>query len=57
MTSGIITAFAMLAFIGITIWVFLLKRKEDFDEQAHLPLDDDEPMKTEASETNKETSS
>ncbi len=42
MTSGIITAFAMLAFIAITIWVFVLKRKEDFDEQAHLPLDDDE---------------
>ena len=57
MTSGIVTAFAMLAFIGITIWVFLLKRKEDFDEQAHLPLDDDEPMKSEESETNKETSS
>lgn len=57
MTSGVITAFAMLAFIGITIWVFLLKRKEDFDEQARLPLDDDEPMKSEESETNKETSS
>lgn len=57
MTSGIITAFAMLAFIGITIWVFSLKRKEDFDEQANLPLDDDEPMKSEESETNKETSS
>lgn len=57
MTSGIITAFAMLAFTGITIWVFFLKRKEDFDEQAHLPLDDDEPMKSEESEKNKETSS
>lgn len=43
MISGLITAFAMLAFIAITIWVFFLKRKEDFDEQAHLPLEDDLP--------------
>ncbi len=46
MTSGLFTAFAMIAFIAITIWVFVLKRKEDFDEQAHLPLDDDLPTKS-----------
>lgn len=55
MTSGIITAFAMLAFIAITIWVFILKRKEDFDEQAHLPLEDELPDTKESTET-KETS-
>lgn len=56
MTSGIVTAFAMLAFIAITIWVFVVKRKEDFDEQAHLPLDDELPHSKESTET-KETSS
>lgn len=44
MTSGIITAFAMIAFLAIAVWVFLIKRKEDFDEQAHLPLEDDKPL-------------
>lgn len=44
MTSGIITAFAMIAFLAIAIWVFVIKRKEDFDEQAHLPLEDDMPL-------------
>ncbi len=40
MSSGLWTAFAMLAFVGITVWVFLIKDKSDFDEQAHLPLDE-----------------
>ena len=54
MTSGIITAFAMITFLGIAIWVFIFKKKEDFDEQAHLPLEDDlprRPSKTERKET------
>ncbi len=42
MSSGLWTGFAMLAFIGITVWVFLIKDKKDFDEQAQLPLDEDE---------------
>ena len=42
MSSGFITAFAMVAFVAIVIWVFAFKRKEDFDEQAHLPLDEDD---------------
>lgn len=41
MSSGLWTGFAMLAFVAITVWVFLIKKKEDFDEQAHLPLDED----------------
>jgi len=41
-SSGFITAFAMIAFVAIVIWVFVFKRKEDFDEQAHLPLDEDD---------------
>ena len=42
MSSGLITLFAMLAFVAIVVWVFLIKRKEDFDEQASLPLDEDD---------------
>lgn len=40
MSSGIITSFALLAFIAIVVWVFIIKRKEDFDEQAHMPLEE-----------------
>ncbi len=39
MSSGLWTAFAMLAFVTITVWVFFIKKKEDFDAQARLPLD------------------
>ncbi len=42
MSSGVITIVALLAFIAIVIWVFVIKRKEDFDEQAQLPLEDEE---------------
>lgn len=52
MSSGIWTLFAMLAFVAIVIWVFLIKNKEDFDDQANMPLDDDE-----ADENKKEKSS
>lgn len=45
MTSGIITAIAMLCFVAIVVWVFIVKKKEDFDEQAHLPLDEDDKKK------------
>ncbi len=45
MSSGIWTLFAMLAFVAIVIWVFLIKDKEDFDDQANMPLDDDEVVK------------
>ncbi len=42
MSQGLVTAFAMLAFVAITVWVFFIKKKEDFDEQANLPLDDED---------------
>ena len=52
MSSGLWTGFAMLAFVVITIWVFLIKKKEDFDEQANLPLDEqDKKMKSKESES------
>lgn len=40
MTGGIITLLALLGFLGVVVYVFVLKRREDFDEQAHQPLKD-----------------
>jgi len=42
MSSGIVTLIAMLAFVAVVVWVFVIKRKEDFDEQAHMPLEDED---------------
>lgn len=42
MTAGLVTLFAMLAFVAIAVWVFVIKKKEDFDEQANLPLDEED---------------
>lgn len=47
MIAGIVTLFAMLAFIAIAIWVFVIKGKEDFDEQANLPLDEEDKQDNE----------
>ena len=45
MTGGIVTLLALLGFLAVVVWVFIIKRREDFDEQAHMPLKDrdDEP--------------
>lgn len=40
MTGGIITLLALLGFLTVVVWVFVIKRREDFDEQASLPLED-----------------
>ena len=32
----------LVIFIGIVIWAWSGKRKRDFDDAAHIPLDDDE---------------
>jgi len=57
MSSGLITAFAMIAFVAIVIWVFVVKRKEDFDEQANLPLDEEDRRRQAQQEEDKENSS
>jgi len=31
---------ALLGFLAVVVWVFIIKRREDFDEQANLPLND-----------------
>ncbi len=57
MSSGLVTAFAMIAFVAIVIWVFVVKRKEDFDEQANLPLDEEDRRRQDKDQKDKENSS
>ena len=38
---GLFTALLMLLFIGICIWAFSSKRKDDFARLSNLPLEDD----------------
>ncbi len=39
---GIMTAILVVAFIGIVIWAWSGKKKQDFEEAARLAVDDDE---------------
>jgi cytochrome c oxidase cbb3-type subunit 4 len=38
---GIVTVVLLVAFLGMVIWAWSSKRTTDFEEAAHLPLDDD----------------
>jgi len=40
MTCGIVTLLALLGFLAVVVYVFVIKRREDFDEQARQPLED-----------------
>jgi len=40
MTGGIVTLLALLGFLAVVVYVFIIKRREDFDEQARQPLED-----------------
>ena len=42
MTGGIVTLLALLGFLAIVVYVFVLKRREDFDEQSRMPLKEQE---------------
>jgi len=39
--AGVVTAVAMIAFIGIWIWAWLPTHKTEFDEIATLPMEDE----------------
>ena len=43
---GLFTAFMFIAFIGIFLWAWSSRRKQDFDEAANLPLEDDKEIPT-----------
>lgn len=38
---GLATVFAMVAFIGVCLWAYSSKRKQQFDEAALLPFVED----------------
>ncbi|MDY6941678.1 MAG: cbb3-type cytochrome c oxidase subunit 3 [Pseudomonadota bacterium] len=38
---GLVTLVLMVLFIGIVVWAYSKRRREDFDAAARLPLDDD----------------
>ena len=40
--QSIWTVVVLVLFVGIVIWAWSGKRKQSFDEAAHLPFDDDE---------------
>lgn len=38
---GIATLLAMLAFVAVCLWAYSRRRREQFDEAANLPLEED----------------
>jgi cytochrome c oxidase cbb3-type subunit 4 len=43
---SIFTVFLFVLFIGIVVWAYSKKRKQDFDEAARLPFVDEEQKQT-----------
>ena len=37
---GLITLALMSAFIGLAVWLFLVRDRKDFDDAARMPLED-----------------
>ena len=42
MWSGIFTGILLLVFLGIVFWAWSSKRRDDFEEAAQLPLDEED---------------
>jgi cytochrome c oxidase cbb3-type subunit 4 len=47
MISGILTSILLVTFIGLCLWAWSRSRRDDFNEAAHLPLEDDRRPATE----------
>ena len=43
---GLITAILLVCFIGLWIWAWSSKRRNDFEEAAHLPFRDERNHKS-----------
>ena len=43
MWHGLWTLLLLILFIGLVVWAWSSKRKDDFEEAAQLPLDDEDP--------------
>jgi cytochrome c oxidase cbb3-type subunit 4 len=52
--DSILTIVVMLVFIGIVLWAWSGKRKQQFDEAASIPFNEDVPAPT--ARTSKENS-
>lgn len=39
--SGLVTGMLLALFVGLCVWAWSARRKEDFAQAARLPLDDD----------------
>ncbi len=47
---GLSTILVMIVFLGICLWAFSSKKKDDFDDAANLPFEDDKIAKRTLSE-------
>jgi cytochrome c oxidase cbb3-type subunit 4 len=47
------TLLSFLAFVGIALWAYSGRSKKRFEEAARLPLDDDHPPRSTASDHDK----
>jgi len=50
---ALFTLFMFLAFIGVFLWAWSSRRKSDFVEAAHLPLEHDEFVTVDGTPTGK----
>jgi cytochrome c oxidase cbb3-type subunit 4 len=39
--SGIVTAILLVLFVGVWVWAYSSRRKEQFSKAAHMPLEED----------------
>lgn len=51
---GISTIIVMIVFLGICLWAYSGSKKEDFDDAADLPFQDDNIAKRTLSQTERE---
>ena len=47
---SVVTLISMMTFIGIVVWAYSARRKQDFDEAAMLPFADEEQLNTKEQE-------
>lgn len=43
--SGIVTAILLVLFIGVWVWAYSSRRKEQFNKAARMPLEEDEGVR------------
>jgi len=48
MIFGIFTAALLVIFLGVAVWAYSSRRRDDFDDASRLPLRDDYPLETQS---------